>query len=113
MTPLQILRTGPRLLPDPRRVIAKPYLPGEDGALGGESRAGLLVKRVLAIPEGEVARLLAEIATDFSGRHRAFDELLDRHFELVAHHVPPGTDLSRQRRALLGAYFTHEYSVEG
>jgi predicted GH43/DUF377 family glycosyl hydrolase len=110
---LQILRTGPRLLPDPRRVIAKPYLPGEDGAIGGESRAALLVRRVLAIPEAEVARLLGELAADFSGRHRAFEELLQQHFELVAHHVPPGTSLDRQRRALLGAYFTHEYSVEG
>src|SRR5437899_325509 len=109
MNPLTIVRTGHRLLPDPRRVIAKPYLPGEDGVAGGDSRAGLLVKRVLAIPEAEVAPLLAQISTEFSGRHRAFEEMLDRHFELVAHHVPPGSALTRARRSLIGAYFTHEY----
>jgi predicted GH43/DUF377 family glycosyl hydrolase len=107
-----VVRTRQRLLPDPRRVIAKPYLPGEDGATG-ESRAGLLVKRVLAIPEPEVAALLAGITADFAGRHRAFDQTLDRHFELIAPHVPAGTTLTRERRALIGAYFTHEYSVEG
>jgi predicted GH43/DUF377 family glycosyl hydrolase len=94
-------------------VIAKAYLPGEDGVASGDSRAGLLVRRVLAIPDAEVAELLARISTDFSRRHRAFDDTLDRHFELVAHHVPPDTALTRERRALVGAYFTHEYSVEG
>jgi predicted GH43/DUF377 family glycosyl hydrolase len=108
-----VLRTGPRLLPDPRRVIAKPYLPGEDGVSSGDSRAGLLLRRVLAIPEAEVAALLARISAEFSGRHRAFEETLERHFGLVAHHVPPDTALTPARRALIGAYFTHEYSVEG
>jgi predicted GH43/DUF377 family glycosyl hydrolase len=107
------VRTEHRLLPDPRRVIAKPYLPGEDAVASGDARAGLLVRRVLAIPESDVVRLLAAISTSFSGRHRAFEEMLDRHFELVAHHVPPGTKLTRERRALVGAYFTHEYSIEG
>ena len=48
----------------------------------------------------------------FSQRHRDFEELLERHFELVAHHVRPARELSRARRLLIGAYFTHEYSVE-
>jgi predicted GH43/DUF377 family glycosyl hydrolase len=113
MKPLTVLRTGHRLLPDPRRVIAKPYLPGEDGVAGGDSRVGLLVKRVLAIPEADVGPMLARISTTFSSRHRAFGETLERHFEMVAHHVPPGTALTPERRSLVGAYFTHEYSVEG
>jgi predicted GH43/DUF377 family glycosyl hydrolase len=107
------VRTGHRLLPDPRRVIAKPYLPGEGGMASGESRAGLLVKRVLAIPETAVATLLAEIWADFSPRHRDLADIAHQHFDLVAHHVPPGTTLTPERRTLLGAYFTHEYSVEG
>jgi predicted GH43/DUF377 family glycosyl hydrolase len=111
--PLSIVRLADRLLRDPRRVVAKPYLPGEDGATGGESRARLLVDRVLAIPEAHVAALLAQVSADFSGRHRAFEETLGRNFELVAHHVAPGTALTAERRLLLGAYFTHEYSVEG
>ena len=35
---------------DARRVLAKPYLPGEEALLPGESRAHLLMARVLAIP---------------------------------------------------------------
>jgi predicted GH43/DUF377 family glycosyl hydrolase len=113
VNPSAVLRTGQRLLADPRRVIAKPYLPGEDGVGSGDSRAAQLVRRVLAIPEAEMAALLAGIRTTFSGRHRAFEQTLERHFELIAHHVPPDAALSPERRALLGAYFTHEYSIEG
>jgi len=39
------------LLPDARRVLAKPYLPGEELLLPGVSRAAQLVERILAIPD--------------------------------------------------------------
>ena len=40
---------------DPSRVIAKPYLPGEEIFTDTGPRAGLLMERVLALPEEEVA----------------------------------------------------------
>jgi predicted GH43/DUF377 family glycosyl hydrolase len=108
------VRTEHRLSPEARRVIAKPYLPGEEIVPGGDSRTGLLMRRVLAIPDDLVAELLQAVLRDFSSRHRRFEELLERHFELVAHHVPPGSGhLGRERRLLIGAYYTHEYSIEG
>ncbi len=114
MARVTVRRTGHRIRPDVRRVIAKPYLPGEEIAPGGGTRAGLLMQRVLEIPEEEVASLLRAILDGFSSRHEAFEDVLGRHFELVAHHVPPGAgSFSRERRLLIGAYFTHEYSVEG
>lgn len=45
-------------------------------------------------------------------RHQGFEQLLERNFEQVAHMVE-GRQLARERRLLIGAYFTHEYSVEG
>ena len=54
----------------------------------------------------------ARPSRSFSGRHRRFEELLERHFALVAHRVAD-VALSRERRLLIGAYFTNEYSVEG
>jgi predicted GH43/DUF377 family glycosyl hydrolase len=107
-----ITRSLHRLLHDPRRVIAKPYLPGEEIAPGGPPRAALLMQRVLAIPEGEVSRMLARVLREFRDRHRDFEQILERHFALVAHHAPDAA-LSRERRLLIGAYFTNEYSVEG
>ena len=113
MSRVEVTRSQQRLVPDPRRVIAKPYLPGEELIPGGDSRSGLLMQRVLAIPEAEVAALLDRVISSFGARHRGFLELLEEHHDLVAHHIGRGARISRERRLLIGAYFSHEYSVEG
>ncbi|HEX4354671.1 MAG TPA: glycoside hydrolase family 130 protein, partial [Polyangiales bacterium] len=100
------------LLPDARRVLAKPYLPGEETILPGQSRAHLLMARILAIPESQVVGLIAEVLERFEARHYGFGQILERNFELVAHHIPASTRLSDERRQLIGSYFTHEYAVE-
>lgn len=107
-----VTRTAHRLLPDPGRVIAKPFV--DDAAVpSGESRSALLIDRVLAIPEPEVARIVEGVLTGFSARHHELQAVLGRHFDLVAARMPTGAPLTRERRLLLGAYFTCEYSVEG
>jgi predicted GH43/DUF377 family glycosyl hydrolase len=107
-----IERTQHRLLPDARRVLAKPYLPGEDTLLPGASRAKLLVERILAIPEAHVSSLNADIMRRFGERHRGFPRTLEHQFDRVASHIPDDIKISAERRLLIGAYFTHEYSVE-
>jgi len=97
---------------DPRRVIAKPYFPGEEIAGGHPTRASLLMARILALSEEEVTRALDEVLVSFQARHRHFEELLDRHWALVAPYAGD-EPVSVARRRLVGAYFTHEYSVEG
>jgi predicted GH43/DUF377 family glycosyl hydrolase len=112
-SPQFVRRTSHRIEHDPRRVIAKPYLPGEEIAPGSApSRAAQLMERILAIPDVEVAGLLEQTLASFSGRHRRFEQLLEQNFELVSRYADGGP-LSRERRLLVGAYFTHEYSVEG
>ena len=112
MPPIRIRRTQCRLARDARRVLAKPYLPGEEAILPGESRAHLLMSRVLAIPEQDVRSLMAEMEQRFAQRHRDLHGIWERHFAAVAHWVPTDVDVSADRRHLIGAYFTHEYSVE-
>ena len=100
-------------MPDVRRVIAMPFLSNEEPASVRPSRASLLMERVLAIPETRVGELLDAVRSGFSSRHRNFEALLERHFELAAHYIGPNAgELSHQRRLLIGAYYTHEYSVE-
>jgi len=112
MKPIQIKRTRHRLLPDARRVLAKPYLPGEETLLPGLSRAHLLMARILAIPEAQVHSLNAEILRLFEERHHGFSQLLERQFDMISQHLPAGPEPSAARRLLIGAYFTHEYAVE-
>jgi predicted GH43/DUF377 family glycosyl hydrolase len=111
MRSIRIRRARQRLLPDARRVLAKPYLPGDEVALPGVSRANLLMERALAIPEADVKALNVELARHFQARHRDLALTFERNFEAVAHHAP-GADLSIDRRLLIGAYFTHEYAIE-
>lgn len=114
MRQLAITRTNIRLLPDPRRVIAKPHLPGEEVySADGKSRVKVILERILAIPESEVAAIVADVMGNFAHRHRDFTQVLHYHFEMVAHHLEQGDMPSEQRRLLIGAYFTHEYSIEG
>ncbi len=54
MRQVAVTRTQHRLLPDPRRVITKLYLPGEEVFPNGKSRVRLVVERILAIPEDQV-----------------------------------------------------------
>jgi predicted GH43/DUF377 family glycosyl hydrolase len=112
MTSPSITRTRHRILPNSRRVLAKPYLPGEETLLPGQSRAGLLMARILAIPESEVAALNATINQRFAARHRGFPQMLARQFDALAAHIPHPEDVTAARRLLIGAYFTHEYAVE-
>jgi len=100
-------------MPDPRRVIAKPHLPGEEVFLPeAKSRVKVVLDRILAIPDREVPTLLAEVMAGFAHRHREFTSVLQAHFELAADHFEPGVTPSEERRLLIGAYFTHEYSIE-
>jgi predicted GH43/DUF377 family glycosyl hydrolase len=112
MTTIQIKRTQHRLLPDAKRVLAKPYLLGEETAAPGTSRAELLMTRILAIPEAQVSALNADIVQHFEARHHRFRELLEQQFALASQYVPANLTVSMERRLLIGAYFTHEYSVE-
>ncbi len=88
------------------RVITRPYLPH------GEDRVRKIIERVLSLDENEACTILDNVLQDFSHRHRYFRENLERNFELVAGFVPDVDQVSKQRRLLIGAYFTAEYSVE-
>ncbi len=112
MNPIPVTRTGVRFAPDPTRVITKPFLPGEHTFPDGHSRAVLIINRILAMPEAEVATTLAVTLERFAHRHRDLTTAFERNFDLVARDMDSPEGLSQERRHLIGAYFTHEYSIE-
>ena len=105
-------RTPLRLRPDPRRVVTRLFLPGQELMGNGESRAAGVVDRILALPDDEATSALDAVLTGFGGRHRRLRSTLEDHFALVAHRLGGGAPLSPERRLLMGACFTAEYSVE-
>jgi predicted GH43/DUF377 family glycosyl hydrolase len=113
MRQLTVTRTTHRFLPDPRRLIAKPHLPGEEiYSSDGKSRVKVVLERILAIPDSEAAEILSDVLSNFAHRHRNFTQVLHHQFQMIAQHLQQGVALSESRRLLIGAYFTHEYSIE-
>jgi len=106
------VRSAHRLCPDPRRVITRLFVPGEETP-EGRSRAKAVIARVLALTEAEVASSSEAIIASFRGRHRDLTGTFARHFAVVAHEVPGRRRLSAERRMLIGACFTMEYAPEG
>lgn len=105
--PVPVIRTDVELRPDARRVIVKPFLPSEQIFPDG----GLL-RRVIDLTEEEVAASLAEVIARFEGRHRDLTAILESHFRYVAAEAGELPEMSPDRRLLIGAYYTHEFSIE-
>jgi predicted GH43/DUF377 family glycosyl hydrolase len=100
------------LRPDPRRVITKLFLPGQEMLIAGESRATAVIHRVLAMRPPEVAATLAATLDSFTARHRDLARTLETNFVLVAHRLVDSAAVTTDQRLLIGAYFTQEYSIE-
>jgi predicted GH43/DUF377 family glycosyl hydrolase len=109
---MEVRRETVHLEPDPRRVIARLFLPGQEGSTSGTSRAAGVVERCLALSDEETRDLLADVMARHDVRHRGFRDVLEAHFAAVAHRVERAALLSSARRQLIGAYFTQEYSLE-
>jgi predicted GH43/DUF377 family glycosyl hydrolase len=97
--------------PDDRRVVIKLFVPGEDAQLA-QNRASSLIERILRLADDDIDRQLDDVLARFAGRHHDILAVFQHHYDLVSHRVPAEVDLSPNARTLIGAYFSHEYSVE-
>ncbi len=104
-------RTAAGLHPDPARVVAQLFLPGEE-LHRPHSRASQIIRRVMSLAEDEVERLAADLLRDFGGRHHDYQALLGRHASIVSAHIEEARELTTARTLLLGATFTAEYATE-
>ncbi len=102
MIPVQ--RTNIRLKADPKRVILK-FLD-----LGKAERFIPVVKYVLGLSDAAVETHLEQILTEFRGRHFNLEAAFLENYGRLAAYTPP--ELPLPKRLLLGACFTHEYSIE-
>ncbi|MDQ1579482.1 MAG: hypothetical protein QOD05_257 [Microbacteriaceae bacterium] len=109
-----LVRRGTSVLrPDPRRVISKLYLPGQEILDSGVSRADAVIRRILAMTDEDVSLTLAATVRRFDWRHHDLHSVFLENYALVAHRIPDGVEISLNRRDLIGAYYTQEYAIEG
>jgi predicted GH43/DUF377 family glycosyl hydrolase len=104
-------RTDVEVRADVTRVITRLFIPGQELIGGSDSRASNVVQEVLALSEECVESVMSELVERFSGRHDDLAAIFDDHAQRVMGFVD--YDISATRRQLLGAAFTHEYSLEG
>jgi predicted GH43/DUF377 family glycosyl hydrolase len=94
-------------------VITRLFVPGQEGFEHQDSRAGAVLRRILALDEDEVRASLDDVVTRCQGRHRDLVGTFRRHAHEIADRLDPANDLSEARMLLLGAVFTSEYTIEG
>ncbi len=108
-----VTRSPQRLAANPSRVIARLFVPGQEGFEHQESRTGAVLARILALDEGQVRSSLDDVVIRFNGRHRDLASTFRRHAHELADRLDPDWELSEARKLLLGAAFTSEYAIEG
>ncbi len=103
---LDVTRLPIRIVADPRRVIARSFVPG------AAARIQEIVGRVRTLPDEEVASMLTTLVGDYRQRHRDIRGIFRQNFATATAKLAFDAPLSEERRLLLGAYFTSEYSLE-
>ena len=103
---MKVTRTGIVLKPDPSRVLFRPF------TITGNERPQRIISRVLLMSELEVKDFLGQVMADFHTRHQRLKDYFMKRFHAVRHFLPTDDRLSEERQLLIGAYFTHEYSLE-
>ncbi len=101
-----IHRREEQFMSDDRRVITRLFVPG------GEDRVRAILGRVIRLSDDEVRVQLSGVMSDFAHRHRNIEKVFENHFNDISCHVDEGVVISEDRRQLIGAYFTMEYSIE-
>jgi predicted GH43/DUF377 family glycosyl hydrolase len=108
-----VTRNAQRVAADPSRVITRLFVPGQEGFEHQESRAGVVLARILALSDEDVRSSLDDVITRFDGRHRDLAGTLRRNAQELADRLDPDREISDARMLLVGATFTKEYAIEG
>ena len=66
----------------------------------------------MSLPEEETKKIYDHVIADFSSRHKDIKQVFNRNFNEVSKYIPADAVLSDEMRSLIGAYFTHEYSIQ-
>jgi len=103
---LKVKRKANKILGDTSRVITRLHLPDKS------YRIPKIIQRIMSLPDTSAENLIAQIMVDFSGRHEDIGHIFERHLNAVKDYIPRDAMLSDVQRALIGAYFTKEYSIE-
>jgi len=93
-----------KLIPDPKRVVLM-FLQLN------KARTKRVIQMVLSLEEAEVQSILGNVFLEFYKRHRCFEEILLSNYLRVEKFISFSDLLSNDKKLLIGAYFSKEYSI--
>lgn len=106
--------TDVSILPDPARVIARPFVPGQMGFGGANTRVDRMIDRVRALTDDEVTAKVEETRRLSAHRHRDIESSWVANGKTAIDMSGDGSDdIGGERLVLLGMTFTQEYAFEG
>jgi predicted GH43/DUF377 family glycosyl hydrolase len=76
-----------------------------------EVRTKKIIRMVLSLSDEETNKILNNVFSEFSRRHKSFEEILMNNYSKVKKFVPHLNKLSSDQKLLIGAYFSKEYSI--
>ncbi len=104
-----VTKKDSKFLPDPSRVIAR-FLYTSD------ERSNNIIRKVLAMSEDEANTALNHVLRGYSKRHRNISKIFEMHYNKLSHLFKElkinSCKPDQSRKALIGSYFTMEYSIE-
>lgn len=99
-------RTRIVIKPDYKRVLYKPF------TILSEERIIKIIGRIMTLSEKDVKKELRQVMTEFEERHQRLRNFFNNRFEQMKKYLLTDLVLSDERKLLIGAYFTQEYSLE-
>ena len=101
------------LRPDAARTVIRPFVPSDPpGFEAAEARPVRIARRVLAFDAAALADQLEHIESSIRHSAKSVKAVLLERGDEIAARVPDVGTLDEDRRLLLGAYFSAEYSFE-
>ena len=108
---LEVFNHRLRLHADPSRVVVRPFHLAWQASGGAPSRTERLVHEVLAMSREQTRAELEVVLKDFEARHWQTRRVFMTRYEEIEDRLDiDGSDISDEKRQLIGAYFCHEYS---
>ncbi len=104
-----VTRKDSKFLPDPSRVIARFYYTSDE-------RSKDIIRHVMAMSDNEVNTALSQVLRGYARRHRNISSIFETHYNKLGHlfkelNIKQNNN-DKSRKALIGSYFTMEYSIE-
>jgi predicted GH43/DUF377 family glycosyl hydrolase len=103
---MKATRTRIVIKPDYKRVLYRPF------TILSEERIIKIIGRIMTLSEKDVKKELRQVMTEYEERHQRLRTFFFNRFDQMKKHLLTDQALSDERKLLIGAYFTQEYSLE-